>query len=239
MQIWMKSELPNPSWFNIIIWLKSSNKRYLFHWSQHARKTDDIQTNTRSTQLWHSRKKLIAGDKKRRKTNICHQIRIKMIVIFKHGVGKCWARDEYEEKKPHNLRWDFYLNCNSVLFALTLKREEIQFELKVIKFTCHKLFCCNMKTHMGKEKTNFANYLPIKHNQSSPAVSLFVLTDIFNYQNLQHIFFSSLEVIFISRICERKTEKLQSFYLPIAHTNDTVCSSIFSFTCFYQKRFLL
>lgn len=34
------------------------------------------------------------------------------------------------------------------------------------------------------EETNFANYLPMKLNQSSLTLSLALLTDEFNYQNL-------------------------------------------------------
>lgn len=55
----------------------------------------------------------------------------------------------------------------------------------------------------GNGKNNFANYLPIKHNQSSPH---WLLTDVFNYQNLLLNFLcsplhSDLELTFISRIC--------------------------------------
>lgn len=76
-----------------------------------------------------------------------------------------------------------------------------------------------------EKKTNFANYLPIKHNQSSPAFfSLSILTDIFNYQNLLQRFLPlpSLTVIFISR-----QWKNAEFYLLIAYTNDIVCSLLF------------
>lgn len=39
---------------------------------------------------------MIVGDKKmkQKKTNICHQIRIKLIVIIKYGVEKRWTRVE-------------------------------------------------------------------------------------------------------------------------------------------------
>lgn len=109
---------------------KSSNKRYLSEMKSTLLDADRWCANKQHA--FHSGKNLTQRKKEitvqgwsSRKTNICHQISIKLITIIKYGAlgRKGWYWREMETSSE-----DGYRNCNSILFAML--RRWIQFEAK-------------------------------------------------------------------------------------------------------------
>lgn len=114
----------------------------------------------------HSREIKISMGKKILFANICHQIRIKLITIIR---WRCWEVEHAFRDSYHN---QFY--------SLDVESHKIHaINMRAISLWC--VFCVCMSIEREK-KVILANYLPMKHNQSSPSVS--ILTDTFNYRKI-------------------------------------------------------